>query len=339
MKKKDHAEPLKRADILRQKRQEKQSEWLHTVDSRAEHMAARPASEAYEENQHDFRPLQNEQNPLAHIAIDNKEYTTPKIHLSWRFLSALVALASIFLLASAWRSADYRVSNIEIEGINRITNEEITSVLNIDQQRIFMLSPLALEQTITENFPELHDVRVSLSFPAKVNVRVEERQPYLSWNYQGKNLWIDAEGYLLPTRGSADIALSIESNEKPPFYIPEESIILQGEKRLRKTVVAKGENDTLALFNVYQKIDPVTYQAIKELNQLLPEQGTILYDTRRGLGWNDIRGFQVFVGSDLQDIAAKMNMVEEIVKTLIKAAVVPTLISVEQINAPYYRLD
>ncbi len=339
MKKNDHAEPLKRADILRQKRQEKQTEWLHTVDSRAEHMAARPASEAYEENQHDYRPLQNEQNPLAHIAIDNKEYTTPKVRLSWRFLSAAITLASLLLLISAWRSADYRVSNIEVEGINRITKEEITSVLNIDQQRIFMLSPLVLKETITKNFPEFSNVQVSLSFPAKVSVRVEERQPYLTWNYQGKNLWVDAEGYLLPGRGSSDIALIIESNEKPPFYIPEESIILQGEKRLRKTVVAKGENDTLALFNVYQKIDPVTYQAIKELNQLLPEQGIILYDTRRGLGWNDVRGFQAYVGSDLQEITAKMNMIDEIVKTLIKAAVVPTLISVEQINAPYYRLD
>jgi phenylalanyl-tRNA synthetase beta subunit len=57
------------------------------------------------------------------------------------------------------------------------------------------------------------------------------------------------------------------------------------------------------------------------------------------LGWNDSRGFQVYVGSDLQDITAKMNMIEEIVKTLTKANIQPTLISVEQINAPYYRLD
>jgi len=45
------------------------------------------------------------------------------------------------------------------------------------------------------------------------------------------------------------------------------------------------------------------------------------------------------VGSDLNDIAAKMNMVDEIVKTMINAQIIPTLISVEQINAPYYRLD
>ncbi|RJQ43402.1 MAG: FtsQ-type POTRA domain-containing protein [Anaerolineaceae bacterium] len=339
MKRKNRAESVKRSDLLRQKRQEKQNEWLHTVDSRAEHIAARPASEAYEENQRDFRPLKGEQNPLAHIAIDNKDYTTPKLHLSWRFLSAAIALASSFLLISAWRSADYRVSDIEVEGINRVTKEEITSILNIDQQRIFMLSPLTLEQAINENFPELYNVRVSLSFPAKVTVHVEEREPYLTWNYQGKNLWIDAEGYLLPGRGSADVSLTIDSNEQPPFYIPEESIILQGEKRLRKTVIAKGDDDYLALFKIYQKIDPVTYQAIKELNQLLPEQGIILYDARRGLGWNDSRGFQVYVGSDLQDITAKMNMIEEIVKTLTKANIQPTLISVEQINAPYYRLD
>ena len=339
MDKKDHAESLKRADILRQKRQEEQSKWLHTVDSRAEQMAARPASQAYEENQHDFRPLSDEKNPLAHIAIDDKDYTSPKIHLSWRFLSAAVVLVCVLLLSSAWRSADYQVTDIQVEGISRITKEEITSVLEIDQQRIFLLSPFAIEQTVEENFPELYNVQVSVSFPAQVTVSVKEREPYLIWNYEGKNLWIDPEGYLLPVRGTADIALTIDSTVKPPFYIPEESIILQGEKRLRKTVVAKGENDTLALFNVYQKIDPITYQAIEELNQLLPDQGIILYDARRGLGWNDPRGFKVYVGNNLQNITAKMNMIEEIVKTLINAATAPTLISVEQINAPYYRMD
>lgn len=340
MKKKEHAESLKRSDLLRQKRQREQSEWLHTVDSRAERMASRTASEAYEETQRDFRPLRDEKNPLTHIAIDNnKKYASPKIHLSWRFLSGAVALACLLVLISAWRSVEYRVTDIDIEGINRVTKEEITSVLDIDQQRIFQISPLSIEQKISEHFPELYDVQVSLSLPAKVHVKVQEREPFLNWSYQGKSLWIDPDGYLLPVRGNAEIALTIDSTEKPPFYIPEESIILQGEKRLRKTVVAKGDNDSLALFNVYQKIEPITYQAIKELNQLLPEQGLILYDASRGLGWNDARGFKVYVGIDMRDITAKMNMIEEIVKTLVKAAVQPTLISVEQINAPYYRLD
>lgn len=339
MKKKDHAEPLKRSDILRQKRQEEQNEWLHTVNSRAEHMASRPAFEALEENQHEYRPLNDSQNPLAHIAIDNKEYATPHIRLSWRFLSGAMAAISLVLLISAWRSPDYHVSDIDIQGIHRVSKEEIAAALNINQQHVFALSPTVIEQTITEDFPELYDVKASITFPAKVEINVKERQPYLTWNYQGKSIWIDTDGYLLPQRGDAEITLTIESTEKPPFYIPEDRVILKGEKRLHKTVVTKGENDTLALFNVYQKIEPITYRAIKDLNQLLPEQDLILYDARRGLGWNDPRGFKVYIGSTLQDITAKMNMIEEIVKTLIKAAVAPTLISVEQINAPYYRLD
>ena len=339
MKKKNRAGQGRRSDLIRQQRLEKQSEWLHTVDERAEHMAARPASESYEQNQHGFHTPASEQNPLAHIAFDQKDYTTPRIHLSWRYLSAVVAVVSGIFLFSAWRSPDYRVSDFEIEGIQRVTKEEVTQVLDLEQQRIFLLSPLDFEQGISDNFPELYDIQVSFALPAKVTIRVQEREPDLVWKYQGKQLWIDPQGYLLPRRGEAQVALEIDADQQPPFYIPEDRIILQGEKRLRKTVIVKGENDTLALFKVYQRIDPVTYQAIHELNQLLPEQGIILYDTRRGLGWNDARGFQVFVGSDLNDIAAKMNMVDEIVKTMINAQIIPTLISVEQINAPYYRLD
>ncbi len=69
MKKKEHAESLKRSDLLRQKRQREQSEWLHTVDSRAERMASRTAAEAYEETQRDFRPLRDEKNPLTPLPL------------------------------------------------------------------------------------------------------------------------------------------------------------------------------------------------------------------------------------------------------------------------------
>lgn len=339
MKKHNRAGQGRRSDQIRQQRLEKQSEWLHTVDERAEHMAARPAAESYAHNQRGFHTPASEQNPLAHISYDQKEYTAPKVHLSWRYLSALVAILSGIFLFSAWRSPDYRVSDFEIAGIQRVTKEEVAQVLDLNQRRIFLLSPLEFEQAITDNFPDLYGVRVSLTIPAQMTIQVQEREPTLMWNYQGRQLWIDPQGYLLPIRGEAQIALQIDADDQPPFYIPEDRIILQGEKRLRKTVIMKGENDTLALFKVYQRIDPVTYQAIHELNQLLPEQGIILYDTRRGLGWNDPRGFQAYVGTDLKEIAAKMSMLDEIVKTMIDEQIIPTLISVEHINAPYYRQD
>jgi len=304
MKKKNRAENVRRSDKIRQQRLEKQSEWLHSVDERAGSMAARPAIESYEENQRGFHTPASENNPLAHIDFDQKDYTSQKLHLSWRYLSAIVAVLSGIFLFSAWRSPDYRISDFEIEGINRITKEELAQVLDFNQQRIFLLSPLEFEQAINENFPELYNIRVSFALPAKFTIQVEEREPTMVWNYQGEQLWVDPQGYLLPMRGEATVTLEIDANQQPPFYIPEDRIILQGEKRLRKTVVAKGENDTLALFKIYQRIDPVTYQAIHELNQLLPEQGIILYDARRGLGWNDPRGFQVFVGSDLNVFAA-----------------------------------
>ncbi|HAF61817.1 MAG TPA: hypothetical protein DCK95_05780 [Anaerolineaceae bacterium] len=338
MKEHNRADSERRSDKLRQKRLKKQNEWLQDVNTRAEKLASRPAYESNEENQRSVHS-QYEQNPLAHIALDEKEFTTPKLHLSWRFLSGLVTGICTALLISAFRSPEYLISNIEIEGLTRVTQEEITTVLDLGQQRIFMISPLIIENAILENFPELHDANVSVDLSSTVSIQVQEREPHIAWEYDGKKIWIDEEGYLLPDRGEAQVTLTIGANQEPPFYIPEERIILAGEKRLRKTVIEKGENDRLALFKVYQRIEPTTYQAVKDLNQLLPEQDIILYDVRRGLGWNDSRGFRVYVGSDLKDIAAKMNMVEEIVRTLVTSQVNPTMISVEQINAPYYRMD
>jgi len=338
MRERNRADSEKRSDKLRQQRLEKQNEWLQDVNTRAEKLASRPAHESYEENQRGVHS-KYEQNPLSHITLDKKEFATPKLHLSWRLLSGLITSLCTVLLISAFRSPDYLVSNIEVEGLTRVTQEEITAVLDLNQQHIFMISPLTIENAILENFPELHNVDVSIDLSSTVNIKVEEREPHITWEYNGEKIWIDEEGYLLPGRGEAQVALTIDANQEPPFYIPEERIILAGEKRLRKTVIEKGENDRLALFKVYQRIEPITYQAVKDLNQLLPEQDIILYDVRRGLGWNDSRGFRVYVGSDLKDIAAKMNMVEEIVKTLITSQVIPTMISVEQSNAPYYRMD
>ena len=338
MTKRNRADVEKRSDKLRQKRLEKQNDKLQDINARAEKLADRPAYESFERGQRGIR-TQHEQNPLAHIAIDEKEFASPKFHLSWRVLSGLVAGICTALLISAFRSPNYVINDFEMEGNARITKEEVGAVVDIDHDRNFMVSPYSIERAIQENFPEFYDIEVSIDLSSTVKIRLHEREPFIAWNYENESVWIDEEGYLLPGRGEAQIALTIDSNQEPPFYIPEERMILAGEKRLRKTVIKKGENDPLALFKVYQRIEPITYQAVKDLNHLLPEQDIILYDVRRGLGWNDNRGFRVYVGSDLDDIAAKMNMVEEIVKTLINMQVVPTVISVEQINAPYFRMD
>ncbi len=338
MTERNRADAERRSDKLRQKRLEQQNEKLQDINARAEKLASRSVNESFEGIQRGVH-TQNRQNPLAHIALDEKEFTNPKLHFSWRLLSGLITGVCTALLISAFRSPDYLISNIEIEGISRVTQEEINAVVDLDQDRNFLISPLAIENAIQENFPELYDINVSIDLSSTVKIQLQEREPHIAWEYANKKLWVDEEGYLLPDRGQAQVALTLISNQEPPFYIPEERMILAGEKRLRKTVIEKGENDQLALFKVYQRIEPITYQAVKDLNQLLPEQDIILYDIRRGLGWNDSRGFRVYVGSDLDDIAAKMNMVEEIVKTLITSQVIPTMISVEQINAPYYRMD
>jgi len=339
MKKNEHADSLKRSDLLRQKNQRKRSKWLHRVNSRAEQMASRPAYKAYEENQQGSRAHATEKNPLARISVNDKQYPMLKLHLSWRFLSAIIAAACSLTLLSAWRSPRYCINDIQINGIQRVKEEEVLSVLHIDQQRIFLLSPQALEQSISENFPELYDIQITLSLSDKVKVNVKERQPFLNWSYQGKSLWIDPDGYLLPVRGNASITLTIEANEEPPFFIPAQRVILHGEKRLYKTIIVKGDNDPLALFKVYQQIEPITYQAIKDLHQLLPEQSIILYDPSQGLGWNDARGFTVYVGTEMRNITTKISMLEEIVKTLTSASIQPAMISIEQMNAPYYRVD
>ena len=78
---------------------------------------------------------------------------------------------------------------------------------------------------------------------------------------------------------------------------------------------------------------------ILSMRSYLPEGSVLQYSTVHGLGWNDVGGWRVFFGSRLQSMDQKLLVYEALVGQLNKDGVKPTMISVEYLHAPYYRVD
>ena len=80
--------------------------------------------------------------------------------------------------------------------------------------------------------------------------------------------------------------------------------------------------------------------AILVLNEQAPKETNLLYDPGRGLGWVDPKHkWQVYFGLNPAGMDERLIMYNTIVKELNRRKIKATLISVEYLHAPYYRMD
>jgi cell division septal protein FtsQ len=208
----------------------------------------------------------------------------------------------------------FQVQLPEVEGIQRLTEQEINSVLNVSGSTIFEVIPVTLEQELREAFPEFRTISVSAGLPATVRVKVEERQPVLAWEQDGFTVWVDETGAAFPPRGETEIPLRVLASN------------YSGNPRTE----ADGEEGFL---------DPALILAIQQVGGQAPAGVQILYDTIHGLGWVDPKGWQVYIGRSGENIEAKLQVYQAVAQKLQQDQITPTMISVAQVDAPFYRMS
>jgi len=69
----------------------------------------------------------------------------------------------------------------------------------------------------------------------------------------------------------------------------------------------------------------------------MPQETTFLYSHNNGLGWIDPGGWKVYVGLDLSDLGTKIAEYQAIIKKLDLQGIRPVMVSVEHIDAPFFR--
>lgn len=262
----------------------------------------------------------------------------PMINPGWRLISGLlvvVMLIGIFMMSS---SSMFEVSSLEITGLQRLSITDVETALKINGTSALYLNPDELKAEVTALFPELTDVQVRLGLPAKVAINVRERQPIVAWQMPENIVWVDPEGVIIPARGEVPGLIALQANGLPELA------------PLTTAAISDAPDETSAAGMLAAMKAPVTtvegshldlnlLSAALKLSAQVPEGTQMAYSTTDGLGWTDARGWKVFIGNDLADLETKLAEYETIVQQLTERGITPVMISVEHLNAPFFRTE
>lgn len=354
-----------RADQARQRRSKQTQERVNTVGNRAVNPErSRPATTV--RGNLFGRPLHQQvgaKRARRQLYLTMDQHGTelrlpalPVFHPGWRILSALIAVLALAGIITFYSSPFFQIMAVDIIGLQRISAEELLGKLNLEYIPIVEIDPKAITEAIAADYPDLMDIQVTLEMPSFITISAVERQPVLAWR-QGDNLtWVDADGFIFIARGDAGPLLTIESeNDIPLAPLAVEEISAQAKAAEKATQEAKSETAAKpGLFSQVastpeekavekekglEKADPVLIAAAQELIQKLPPETILIYQQEHGLGWTDPQGWQVFIGKDLNQFEVKFALYQSIASYLAKNEIKPVLVSVEHINAPFYRLE
>jgi hypothetical protein len=78
--------------------------------------------------------------------------------------------------------------------------------------------------------------------------------------------------------------------------------------------------------------------AVLFVEEQAPPDSRVFYNSEHGLGWEDQRGWTVYLG-ETNDLQMKMQVYESILQRLKEQDTRPTMISVEFVHSPYIRLE
>ena len=238
----------------------------------------------------------------------------PQLRFSWRLLSLLLVAALAGGIYAIWTAPEFQVQSIEVQGLARLTATDINTVVGIENQSVFSISPEGIKQDLLAAFPEIAAVSVEVDLPASVVVTIEERQPVLALQAGGEQVWVDEQGIGFPARGDTGPLPTVLVNELPAIEGTESPVVY----------------------------DAKMIQAILMVTPFVPSGEALVMDGDHGLGWTDERGWQAFFGFNLDDpaeIEMKLGVYDALVERLEDDGIWPRMISVEFLHAPYYRLE
>ncbi|MBW8009837.1 MAG: FtsQ-type POTRA domain-containing protein [Chloroflexi bacterium] len=237
----------------------------------------------------------------------------PVIPVGWRLISGALVIVLVTVINHLLSSVDYRVSGIQVVGAERLSAQEIYLGLGLTEASIFSIAPAAVLEDLNASFPELVDVSVSVQFPAEVIINVGERQPVIALIQSDRSLWIDLNGVAFKPRGEMQGLVNLQAMDDLPSLQDDED----GESNL---------------------MTPAMVEAVLTMNTFVPQATTLLYDSRHGLGWVDPKGWQVYFGDTPENMPSKLIMYSIVVQALEERGITPVFISLEHLDAPYYRL-
>ena len=232
----------------------------------------------------------------------------PQVSNKWRILSGVLTVSLFLGLILLTQSGLFQVKNIQVQGLERFTESEISQAINIMGSSIFFINPDRIREDLRLTYPGLSEIKVEVSWPANVLITLEERYPVLAWNWEGHVRWVDKNGVAFDPHDMGLDVVQVNSIMLPPTI----------EDRF---------------------VDPRIVDTIAALAPFIPENVDLIYDPDHGLGWHDSRGWVVYFGFNNDDAEQKMKVYQSLVDYLIGKRISPKMINVEFLDSPYFRME
>ena len=243
-----------------------------------------------------------------------------------RLFSAILAVLMGFVWITIWNSNAFMITDTELFGNTRLVDSDISSVLPAIGESIFLSIPENIEKDLIIIFPEIETIKVEVAFPNRISITIKERTPVVTWIHpDGSQNWIDTKGFAFPIRGEAEGLVTIISFGDPPNQT---ELAVEGQDPSSEIVPT-----------AIPYIQPSQITNILELNKHAPEGALFSYNPKYGLGWKDPQGWSVYFGENTQDVSMKINIYKAIIDKLTQQSIQPSMISVEYLDAPFYRTD
>lgn len=267
--------------------------------------------------------------PLKKKGVELQLPALPHIQFGWRLISGAVFLLSLAVVISFTSLSAFQISTINLRGAQRLSAEAVLSQIDLIGSSIIVAEPDQIQTTVEDRFPSLSSVSVSVSLPSSVTLRVVEREPLILWQQDNSAYWIDAEGVMFPVFGEVEVAQTVAASGDPPAA-PE-------------VFIPQVDDETGEISHLFEPSLPSTtpefVQAVLSLSAYIPEGTALQFDPQFGLGWRDPNGWLVYFGRDTNNIDVKLSEYQTIIGALEKQNIIPALISLEFLHAPYYRLE
>ncbi len=251
----------------------------------------------------------------------------PNIQIGWRAVSGGIAALCLVIILFMTNSAMFRVTSAELVGISRVSVADITAVAGLNNTPIYSVDPAVVAAQVAQSYPFLTNVKVNIGLPASVAISAQERLPVLAWEYNGPIVWIDSEGFIFEPGGETSGMPIVHSDNLPPYTEIKQP---SGEKSL----IADSP-----LAPTVRQMDPALLKAALQLAAFVPSGSDLAYSPTEGFGWYDPGGWNVYIGTDLSNLQLKLLVYQAINQALADKGITPTMISVAQPDAPFYRVE
>ncbi|GEM_PF-491757 len=223
--------------------------------------------------------------------------------LSWRAVSGVIVVGLVVVLYLFLTTDTFYVNAVAIGGEKYLSREEIFRYSDIARKHIFWIDPQEVEARL-EAVPNIADATVVVGWPPDmVQILVVEREPALTWEQQVR-VWVDVNGIVMKQR-----------EDRPD---------------LLRIVVP----DATEPISVGQRIPQAIVDGALLLKRRYPNIEVLLYDTEKGLGYRDGRGWTVWYGTG-EDMDTKLRVYTTLVEA-IYPTVQPGEIVMSDPDRPYY---